>query len=136
MGLSARDTLSKQSLTRLSLVKNTHQKTSGETANHKETAGIRTLQGEGGPLSVSALSALRDLDCSEERFTCSLGSAHWVSPENTSAEQPMLPTGRQERIPQAMALKMVLKGKSSHFQVCSETGGHGRFLGELEEGTL
>lgn len=24
-----------------------------------------------------------------------------------------------------MALKMVLKGKSSHFQVCSETGGHG-----------
>lgn len=49
-----------------------------------------------------------------------MGSAHEVSPENTTVEHSILPTGRQERIPRAMALKMVLEGKSSHFQVGPE----------------
>lgn len=63
------------------------------------------------------------LDCSEQRSTWSsdiMGSAHEVSQENTTVEHSILPTGRQERIPRAMALKMVLEGKSSHFQVGPE----------------
>lgn len=69
-------------------------------------------------------------------FQChSLGSAHWVSPENTSVEQPRLLTGRQERIPQAVALKMVLKGKNPVISKCAlKPEAMGRFAVEPEEG--
>lgn len=109
MSLSARDTLSKQSLTRLSLVKNTYQKTNGETANHNETAGIRTLQGEGGHFLCLLLSTLRDLDCSEQRVPCP-SAIHWVVP--TGFHQRVLlqsilysPQGDRKGIPELWLLR-------------------------------
>lgn len=68
-------------------------------------------------------------------FQCrSLGSAHWVSPENTSVEQPMLPTGRQERIPQAVALRWSSRENPVISKCALKPEATGRFSVKPEEG--
>lgn len=137
MSLSARDTLSKQSLTRLSLV-NTYQKTNGETANHNETAGIRTLQGEGGHFLCLLLSTLRDLDCSEQRVPCP-SAIHWVVP--TGFHQRVLlqsilysPQGDRKGIPELWLLRWSSKKNPVLSECALKPEASGRFSVELEEG--